>query len=229
MDSMDCNEVRARIVDATVTRQPLSPEDLRHVGGCSSCQAEAADLAELWDSLGVAVRMPPEPAVLDTLLARARPQVERIRRRETRRTRALLAAGFVLTALVGALGGFAFGRGDDPTGAAAASGERQFLLLLHEAPSAETPRSVGETMAIVDEYRRWAARLDDNGRLVAAEKLANDGGRWLTDEASPPPRDVVTGYFVVRARDYEDALRVARSGPHLRYGGRIEVRAIEGT
>jgi hypothetical protein len=36
------------------------------------------------------------------------------------------------------------------------------------------------------------------------------------------------GFFLIRARDEEEALGVARGSPHLRYGGRIEVWRLVG-
>jgi hypothetical protein len=37
------------------------------------------------------------------------------------------------------------------------------------------------------------------------------------------------GYFVIRARDYAEATELARSSPHFRYGGAIDIRAIDPT
>jgi hypothetical protein len=36
----------------------------------------------------------------------------------------------------------------------------------------------------------------------------------------------IRGFFVISASDFQDALSVARSCPHLRHGGRILVRPI---
>jgi hypothetical protein len=68
--------------------------------------------------------------------------------------------------------------------------------------------------------------------LVSAEKLRDEAGRWLAPGGAtvrPAGRELVTGFFVIRARDYDHALELARQSPHLKYGGTIEVRAIEST
>jgi hypothetical protein len=41
------------------------------------------------------------------------------------------------------------------------------------------------------------------------------------------PEGVVTGLFVVRAGSPAEAAAIARAAPHLRHGGRVEVRAID--
>lgn len=227
---MRCEEVREHLVDARVARAPLPPELHEHLRECAACRAEDAALADLWTALDDAVRLRPARDATEALVARARGEMEQSKRRTTMRNRTLLAAGFLLTTLAGAALGLVLG-GDDGSADAGpvASAERQFLLLLHEEPSAGPAPPPEQIAAVVAEYRDWAMSLRAEGRLVSAEKLAHDGGRWLEEAPAGNRDDVVSGYFVVHARDYNDALRIARSSPHLRYGGRIEVRAIERT
>jgi hypothetical protein len=40
---------------------------------------------------------------------------------------------------------------------------------------------------------------------------------------------VLTGLFIIRAASEAEALAIARTCPHLRYGGRVDVRPIEET
>ena len=106
-----------------------------------------------------------------------------------------------------------------------------FLLLLHESASPNTKYTPEQMRSIVGEYRDWAQRLDADKRLVSAEKLRIEA-RWLAPDGSPlvaNPSETVSGFFLLRARDYDEALQLARTSPHLKYGGTIEVRAIEST
>jgi len=41
--------------------------------------------------------------------------------------------------------------------------------------------------------------------------------------------EVIGGYFAVSADSYDDAVKLAAECPHLKYGGRIELREIEPT
>jgi hypothetical protein len=86
--------------------------------------------------------------------------------------------------------------------------------------------------SIVGEYRARAMRLRDDQKLVGAEKLRDEAGRWLDPSGKltlSEPDEHVSGYFVVRAQDYDAAVVIARASPHLKYGGTIEVRAIQNT
>lgn len=108
--------------------------------------------------------------------------------------------------------------------APAVSGE--YLLLLHE-----TPESLGASEPDqVQEYTRWARQLDDAGTLKSGEKLTatisslSEKGT-VADENFGPGR--VSGFFLLYAPTYEEALAIARTCPHLKYGGTIEVRQID--
>jgi hypothetical protein len=40
---------------------------------------------------------------------------------------------------------------------------------------------------------------------------------------------VASGFFVVTADGYDDAVQIAQGSPHVKYGGSISVRAIDPT
>jgi hypothetical protein len=133
--------------------------------------------------------------------------------------------------LVAAAGGYLAGRGEAP--APADGGPGRYLLLLYQDASFQTRVPEAELVA---EYAAWARELAGRGRLTAGDKLG-DTARVLgapSREAMAEPEPVqpggrVTGFFVVRAPDLAQAAAIARTCPHLRYGGWIVVRPIETT
>ena len=54
-----------------------------------------------------------------------------------------------------------------------------------------------------------------------------DGQVRVTDGPYAEVKEVVGGYFLIRASSYDVAVEIARTCPHLRYGGRIEVRQVD--
>ena len=112
-----------------------------------------------------------------------------------------------------------------------ARSEPRFLLLLHE--SALTEAGAPERQAaLIEEYKAWARHGVKSGFLLDGEKLKearvvlaepeSRGETWALGRGS-----IIGGYFVIRAADIQDALRLARTCPHLRHGGQIEVREID--
>jgi hypothetical protein len=85
---------------------------------------------------------------------------------------------------------------------------REYLLLLH-----------GGTPGHVEEYRRWARTAGVRG----GEKLKDE----VTVLGSAEAKRSIGGFFRIAARNREEAEALARTCPHLKYGGWIELREIE--
>jgi hypothetical protein len=78
----------------------------------------------------------------------------------------------------------------------------KFMLLLHDRPKAFAGLSPAEMQQIVLKYVAW-------GRRLRARKLMVEGG-----------------YYIVKAKDYDEALHLALDCPHVAYGA-IEVRQVD--
>ena len=112
--------------------------------------------------------------------------------------------------------------------------QARFVLFLYEGPEYQVATEQ-ELPERVDEYRRWAVQLRATGHDVEGEKLKDGGGNLRSDPADggpivasgPSSLEILGGYFIVGAASYDQAMTLARSCPHLRYGGRVEVRQID--
>jgi hypothetical protein len=111
-----------------------------------------------------------------------------------------------------------------PEAPASASGPR-FALFLYDAPS-EPGLSDAQMQERVSEYRNWAIELRKAGADIRGEKLKPEGRRL---GSAGPGEAPLGGYFIVSAKDWSAAMEIARSCPHLKHGGTIEVREIEKT
>jgi hypothetical protein len=114
----------------------------------------------------------------------------------------------------------------------------EYMLLLHENPSGFEGLSPDEIQKVIGEYVAWRSSLAENGRLAGGKKLRDEGGRWLTKENGKvrvidgpfsEANEVIGGFFLINAADYDEAVEISRSCPHLVYGGRIELREVEPT
>jgi len=148
-------------------------------------------------------------------------------RAKRRGTTPRLLAAAAAVALFAA--GLAIGRrtlpGGSP-GAASAADAPRFVLFLYDAPS-EPSMSDAQMQERVSEYRSWAIALRRRGAEIRGEKLRLDRSERLGPAS--PGSSPLGGYFVISAKDWESAMEVARSCPHLKHGGTIEVRQIERT
>jgi hypothetical protein len=109
-----------------------------------------------------------------------------------------------------------------------------YLIILHESDNIPQQLSPEEMQAIVARYKAWGQRLRDSGSFVGSNKLENSGrvlrgsnGKLsITDGPFAETKDVLGGYFLVQAKDYEHAVELCHGSPHLDYGA-VEIRRIE--
>ena len=112
----------------------------------------------------------------------------------------------------------------------------QFMLLLHEAPDDFEGLSPEEIQRVIGEYTAWRENLATQGKLAAGLKLKNEGGRHLSrrngelrvvDGPFAEAKEVVGGYFLIEAADYDEAVEISKSCPHLTYSQRVELRQVD--
>ena len=176
------------------------------------------------------LRLAPEPPdALEDRVVRALARDGRIRRRVSwLRTVAWAAAAVLLSA-----GGWMVGR-TFPGPPAHTAGSR-FLILLEAGglnPDQNPPHGSAEEALRVHEYVAWMRGLRSEGHLVQGERLADLGRELVGPDGSHDAQwtlsaGAVQGFFVVSAPDLARAVELARGCPHLRHGGRIEVRPID--
>lgn len=115
-----------------------------------------------------------------------------------------------------------------PAGAPAAPAGPQFVLLLYEGPGFENP-APGRESDRATEYRGWAnglgrGRISGGNELAATASVLPEGVR-PAEGAGSAERDV-RGYFIISAPDAAAAAAIARTCPHLKYGGVIAVKPV---
>jgi hypothetical protein len=114
----------------------------------------------------------------------------------------------------------------------------QYILMLHHEPKVFHSDDLGpqQLQEIYNKYRAWRDRLAAEGRVAGGNKLDDTTGRVMrangdgkvhvTDGPFTEAKEVIGGFFVVKADSYEEAVRIASDCPHLAYGT-VEVRLIQ--
>jgi hypothetical protein len=197
----------------------------RHLAQCEECRAAFADIALAIRELAAWTKTPAIDPALETRLVNLRPRAPR--------PWWSMAAAAVVAAMLAGGAGYAVGRQASPgepaiATVAADTALRTFLLLLEE-PAWPPPQPLANART---GYMDWVTDLRTLGRYVGAEKLTEEPGVRISpngtaEEATgPSPARNLSGWYLLRARDYDEAVVLARRGPHLRYGS-ILVRQLE--
>ncbi len=110
-----------------------------------------------------------------------------------------------------------------------------YLLIVRAANAQFEPKNSQEELVRVKEYSAWARDLGQRGLMVGGEKLKDElnvlspaGDSLKVSENRTALREGdVAGYFLLPLSDYDQALSIARTCPHLKHGGAVELRQIE--
>jgi hypothetical protein len=225
-----CQRIREATLDALTEDRAEPAEVERHLLECAECRAELASVQALWQRLGELPTPRPRPGTQDRIAEALASAAHNATRERSTMKISWLAAALLAGVLLGGAAGLTI-KPKAEVVADAASGPT-YLLLLHESTREHQDITPAQLDSIVGEYRNWARRLQNEQKLVGAEKLRDEASRWLDPAGTltmSEPDEHVSGYFVIRAQNYDDAVAIARGSPHLKYGGTIEVRAIQNT
>lgn len=112
----------------------------------------------------------------------------------------------------------------------------KFMMVLVDHMPSLAAMSPDEMQRIIARYQAWSAQVAQAGKLAGGEKLKDEGGKHLTaaqgklvvrDGPFAEAKEVIGGYFLIEAADYDEAVRLSSDCPHLELGGRIELREID--
>ncbi|MEZ5308355.1 MAG: YciI family protein [Pyrinomonadaceae bacterium] len=111
-----------------------------------------------------------------------------------------------------------------------------YMLLLHDSTTAMGDLSAEDIQNIIGEYVAWSESMAAKEILRGGEKLMDEGGRHLrkqgdeirvTDGPYAEVKEALGGFFVVEADSYDEATEIAKTCPHMEYGGWIEIRQVD--
>jgi len=112
----------------------------------------------------------------------------------------------------------------------------KYVCLCYSAEESHTAVPKPEYDVLINETLDYVDSLHESGQLIAAESLekvqaattlrVRHGKLSLTDGPFAETKEQLGGFFLIDARDLNDAIRIASKLPPARIGS-IEVRPVE--
>lgn len=107
----------------------------------------------------------------------------------------------------------------------------EFLLVIHRDLTSKNPSPSQEQMKqALQPYQEWIAGIAKSDKLAAPPKRWDADGRVISTAKNihhgPYAEGTVSigGVLVIRAKNYEEAVEIAKGCPIIRYGAIVEVR-----
>jgi hypothetical protein len=111
----------------------------------------------------------------------------------------------------------------------------KYMLMIHSEERAWAGMTEAERKQMVGEYMQLSENLKATGKWLSGAPLqptstatsvrTRDGKRLVTDGPFAETREQLGGYYLVDARDLDEAISIAARIPGARYGT-IEVRPL---
>ena len=116
----------------------------------------------------------------------------------------------------------------------------KFVLMLMDNPADYADLSPDQLQGVVQEYNAWCQKMAQAGKFLGGEKLADEGGKVIvrkgngvgqglsvTDGPFAESKEVLGGFFIIKADSYDEAVQIASGSPHVKYGAATHVRQID--
>ena len=106
-----------------------------------------------------------------------------------------------------------------------------FMLIFQGIKSAGQPseqqmeENMGKWMAWIDKLAR-AGKYESGEPLHATGKIITGSNKTVTDAAFTEGKEIIGGYFIVNAADYNEAVSLCDEYPDYATGGSVIVRQI---
>ena len=112
----------------------------------------------------------------------------------------------------------------------------QYLLILRSDVTKDYSQFSPEDMQrLIEEFGAWGERLESEGHLLGGHKLTDQGGKVMQpgddgvsvkDGPYVETKEVVGGYYVIKADSYDHAVELCAEHPNFQFGS-IEVRELD--
>ncbi len=107
----------------------------------------------------------------------------------------------------------------------------QYMLLLYSEPGKWEKVSPEDMQKAVEKYMAWTTKPFH----VDAKRLGPDGGRVIRSQGGKPratdgpyseSKEVLGGFYLIEAANYDEAVQRSLDHPHLEYGGTLSIRQL---
>src|SRR5215470_985394 len=112
----------------------------------------------------------------------------------------------------------------------------KYMLLVHHDEETFSKFSETKRQQMLDESVQLTHQLHADGKYLSASPLhqastaavvrVREGKKFVTDGPFAETREQIAGYFLIRAKDFDDAVNIAARVPGARIGT-VEVRQVK--
>jgi hypothetical protein len=107
----------------------------------------------------------------------------------------------------------------------------KFMLIFHGGGNGK--QSPEEMQSNMGKWMAWIEKLHKSGHYAEGEPLLPGGklvsgpnGKTVTDGPYTEGKEVVGGFFIIKAKDFDEAVSICDDYPDFNHGATVQVRQI---
>ncbi|MEL6720510.1 MAG: YciI family protein [Bacteroidota bacterium] len=106
---------------------------------------------------------------------------------------------------------------------------QEFMMLFRHVPDQSYMPSPEEIQAEIKKWQDWIGSIAAQGKFDSTNQLGYEGkvvkpGNVVTDGPYAEIKEIIGGYIIVKAENFDDAVDIAKGCPVLQFGGHVEIR-----
>ena len=108
----------------------------------------------------------------------------------------------------------------------------KFMFIFQGGMPSSNQQSPEQIQAHMGKWMAWIDQLSKVDKYVAGEpllpggKLISGANKKVTDGPYTEGKEIVGGFFIIKAADYDEAVTIAKDCPDYEYGGSVQVRQV---
>jgi hypothetical protein len=108
----------------------------------------------------------------------------------------------------------------------------KFMFIFHGGTTTEMQRSPEAMEANMAKWMAWIGKLSAAGQYISGEPLLPGGktvsgaDKMVADGPYTEGKEVVGGFFIVQAKDMDEAISLTDDYPDFETGGTVQVRQV---
>ncbi len=109
---------------------------------------------------------------------------------------------------------------------------KEYLLVFRSGTSHDAVRTPEQMAKNMESWKNWIGSIAQEGKFIGGQPLMGEGrvlsqkGAHITDAPFAEGKEVVNGYLLINAADYDEAVRFSKACPIFDDNGTVEVREI---
>jgi hypothetical protein len=110
---------------------------------------------------------------------------------------------------------------------------KKFIVLLREPDGRTITHSDSATKAHQENWKNWLSTWGQKGKLSGGSgltlngRIIKDHGNAVTDEIYKDKDEIVGGYLLLNAEDFNEAVDIMKACPIYEFDGYAEIRELQ--